>query len=234
MTAAQWALNAAMSANPIGLVILAIVALVAIVVIAYKRSETFRNIVQAAFRAVLGAARALGSGAVAAFNALVAGGGRIISFFRALPGRIISFLASLPGRMLELGQGIIQRLIDGIMSRVAAVGNAIGSIAQKVRNFLPFSPAKEGPLSGSGDPFKAGQHISDMLAGGIASRRGGIGGAMGGALAPAGGGRGGGPGSGPLVLHINIGGRQLAEVLVDPLRKSIRTRGGDVQVVLGS
>ncbi|QLF83995.1 tape measure protein [Gordonia phage Upyo] len=49
MTVAQWALNAAMSANPIGLIILAIVALVGAIVLAYKNSETFRNIVQAAW-----------------------------------------------------------------------------------------------------------------------------------------------------------------------------------------
>lgn len=52
MTAAQWALNAAMNANPLALVLIALVALTAAVVIAYKRSETFRKIVDAAFRAV--------------------------------------------------------------------------------------------------------------------------------------------------------------------------------------
>jgi len=52
MAAAQWLLNAAMSANPIGLVIAAIAALVAGLVYAYKNSETFRNIVDGALRAV--------------------------------------------------------------------------------------------------------------------------------------------------------------------------------------
>lgn len=50
--AGQWLLNAALTANPIGLVILAIVALVALIVVAYKRSATFRAIVQAAMRGV--------------------------------------------------------------------------------------------------------------------------------------------------------------------------------------
>lgn len=50
--AAQWALNAAMSANPIALVVLAVIALIAIFVVAYKRSETFRNIVDGALRAI--------------------------------------------------------------------------------------------------------------------------------------------------------------------------------------
>ena len=42
-TAAQWLLNAAMSANPIGLVIAAIVALVTAFVILWNKSEDFRN-----------------------------------------------------------------------------------------------------------------------------------------------------------------------------------------------
>lgn len=57
-TAAQWLLNAALTANPIGLVILAVVALGAALVLAYKKSETFRKIVDGAFRAVKNAASA--------------------------------------------------------------------------------------------------------------------------------------------------------------------------------
>lgn len=45
-TAAQWAFNFAMDANPIGLVVLAIAALVAGVVYAYNHFESFRNMVQ--------------------------------------------------------------------------------------------------------------------------------------------------------------------------------------------
>ena len=52
LTAAQWALNAAMSANPIGLIIAVVVALVAAIVLAYKNSETFRNVVQAAWNGI--------------------------------------------------------------------------------------------------------------------------------------------------------------------------------------
>lgn len=59
--AAQWLINAALSANPIALVVIAIAALIAALVIAYKTSDTFRKIVDAAFGAVKDAA-------VAAFN----------------------------------------------------------------------------------------------------------------------------------------------------------------------
>ena len=50
--AAQWILNAALNANPIGLIILALTALVAGIVLAYRNSETFRNIVQAAWEGI--------------------------------------------------------------------------------------------------------------------------------------------------------------------------------------
>ena len=50
MTAAQWALNVALTANPIGIVVVAIGALVAGLVIAYQKSEKFRNVVQFAWQ----------------------------------------------------------------------------------------------------------------------------------------------------------------------------------------
>lgn len=59
MAAGQWLLNAAMSANPIGLVVAAIAALVAGFVLAYKKSETFRNIVQGAWNGIKVAAEAV-------------------------------------------------------------------------------------------------------------------------------------------------------------------------------
>lgn len=45
-TAAQFLFNAALSLNPIGLVVIAIAALVAGLVLAYQKSETFRDIIQ--------------------------------------------------------------------------------------------------------------------------------------------------------------------------------------------
>ena len=51
-TAGQWLLNAAMNANPIMIVVLAIAALVAGLIIAYNKSETFRNIVNKAFASI--------------------------------------------------------------------------------------------------------------------------------------------------------------------------------------
>ncbi len=55
--AVQTALNVVLAANPIGLVVLAIVGLTAAIVTAYKRSETFRNIVDGAFRGIAATGR---------------------------------------------------------------------------------------------------------------------------------------------------------------------------------
>lgn len=72
--AAQWLLNAAMTANPIGLVIAAIAALVVGVIIAYKKSDTFRRIVDAALRAVGNAGKWMWDNALKpAFDATVTG-----------------------------------------------------------------------------------------------------------------------------------------------------------------
>jgi hypothetical protein len=78
-TAAQWLLNTALDANPVGLITLAIAALVAGIIIAYKKSDTFRTVVQGALRAVTDAANYLATGfrqlwdvASAAFDWIVA------------------------------------------------------------------------------------------------------------------------------------------------------------------
>lgn len=55
-TVAQWALNVAMRANPLGLVVTALTAVGAGLVLAYQKSETFRNIVNGALNAVKTAA----------------------------------------------------------------------------------------------------------------------------------------------------------------------------------
>ena len=55
MTAAQWLLNAAMSANPLGLIIIAIAAVVAGVVLLYTKVDWFRNFVDTAIDGIVAA-----------------------------------------------------------------------------------------------------------------------------------------------------------------------------------
>ena len=84
MAVAQRLLNAAMRANPILLIVSLIALLVAGIITAYQRSETFRNIVQAAMR-----------GVQAAFGWVLDRGRDLVSWFTSLPGRIRSAVSTL-------------------------------------------------------------------------------------------------------------------------------------------
>jgi len=50
------------------------------------------------------------------------------------------------GRFRDAGRRIVQSIADGIKGAIGAVTGAISNVAQKVRDFLPFSPPKTGPL----------------------------------------------------------------------------------------
>ncbi|MET9083741.1 phage tail tape measure protein [Streptomyces sp. NPDC004237] len=69
----QAVFNAIMDANPVVLIVIGVVALVAALIYAYKHSERFRAIVQAAFAAVRDAAMQLWHGMQAAWNGIVSG-----------------------------------------------------------------------------------------------------------------------------------------------------------------
>jgi TP901 family phage tail tape measure protein len=80
----------------------------------------------------------------------------------------IGNVASGFGNLLwDAGANIIRGLINGIRSMAGGAGRAMGDIASTIRSYLPFSPAKTGPLSGSGSPDLAGAKIGTMVADGI-------------------------------------------------------------------
>lgn len=124
-TAAQWALNVAMSANPIGLVVIAIAALVAIFVIAYKKSETFRTIVDKAFSKVKDAALAMKNFVVDKFNAL-------LDTITSLPGKI----SGLAKDMLSAGKDFVGGLWDGILDAAKNAGGFIGSLVDAIKHAI--------------------------------------------------------------------------------------------------
>src|SRR5690625_7967115 len=47
---------------------------------------------------------------------------------------------------IKVGHKIVTAIADCINSAISKVTDAIGHVTQKVRDFLPFSPPKEGPL----------------------------------------------------------------------------------------
>lgn len=159
----------------------------------------------------------------------------VVGFLRGLPSKIASAVGSLGSLLLNAGKNVVQGLIDGIESKFGSLRDMASRMAQTIRNFLPFSPAKEGPLSGSGNPYHSGQVIAGDLAGGVQSQlptvrsaadqlagQFGVGGPQ---LAVA----GGGPG-----FTIDTAGSRLDQLLVEVLKESIREKfGGDVDLAIG-
>lgn len=91
----------------------------------------------------------------------------ITSIVAGVPGRIVSALGNMATLLVNAGKNVINGLISGIESRIGALRQKIANAAQTIRDALPFSPAKEGPLSGRGDPTIAGGVIVQMIAEGI-------------------------------------------------------------------
>lgn len=150
--ATQWLLNAALTANPIGLVIVAIAGLVALIVVAYKKSETFRNIVNKLWEAIkTGVTEAIG-------------------FITSLADTITNAFADAGTWLFDAGKALIQGLIDGIKDMLGPVGDAAGWVADKVGKYWPGSPIKEGPLK-SWNNGGAGKRLVGMLADGLSDTK---------------------------------------------------------------
>ncbi|MGW5737021.1 MULTISPECIES: phage tail tape measure protein [Streptomyces] len=121
MAAGQWLLNAALRANPIGLIITALVALGVGLVIAYKKSATFRAVVQGAMRGAMTAVRALGSAGLwlwrnallPAFRGVMAVGRALRAALAASTGGARTALRALgtAGTVLKAGLGTAFRAI---------------------------------------------------------------------------------------------------------------------------
>ena len=105
------------------------------------------------------------------FNALLGGvkswGSDLIGYVKTIPGMIIAALGDVGKMLWNAGISIIQGLIGGIKSAIGGIGHIMGDVASAIKSFLPFSPAKQGPLSGSGDPYYSGLSIGKKVAAGI-------------------------------------------------------------------
>lgn len=125
------------------------------------------NVVQlvlsAGWKALKGIATAAWDGVKAAVQT---GVNTTIGVVKQLPGKAAAALGDLGSYLYAKGQALIQGLINGILSKVAAVGDALSSVAGKIKGYLPGSPVKEGPLK-SWNNGGAGKRLMDLLADGI-------------------------------------------------------------------
>lgn len=228
MTAAQWLLNSALLANPIGIVIGAIAALIAAGVMLYKYwdyvasffkgmwsglvegmapvkasfaalapimglLEPVINVISKAFSWLIGLFRKTEASSESleaagqygkSFGNLIAMGINLATFpirgLIKLIGWLIDGAAKMPDlisegfnrmkdfvsniNLFEAGKAILSTLTDGIKAMAMAPINAVKGVFSKVRDLLPFSDAKIGPLS---QLTSSGSAIMETLGDGV-------------------------------------------------------------------
>lgn len=149
---AVWSFTTALLANPLTWIVVAIVAVVAALVWLYNKFEGVATAIQF-------------------FN----------FFLGFLLGNLLK-LATLSGwlNLFKSGQQLVSTLVDGIKSKAMTAVTAIKDIFQKIRNMLPFSDAKEGPLS---QLTLSGSRIMSTMGEGITGAAPGLHRAMAAALA---------------------------------------------------
>ncbi|MCK9250345.1 MAG: tape measure protein [Solirubrobacteraceae bacterium] len=151
--AAQWLLNTAMSANPIVRVITLVAALGVGLVVLWKKSETFRAVVTAAWNGVrsavtaagsvvvgivqrvigvisrlVGAARAAGAGVVAAFLGIGSAAKAVYTTATGWLGRIPGWIGGLGGKISSAATGAF----DGIKE---ALRGALNWVIDRINGF---------------------------------------------------------------------------------------------------
>ena len=151
--AAQWALNAAMSANPIAIIIIAIIALVAILIYLWTTNEGFRNAVIGAWAAISGA--------------FINAGHQIYGALMSIWNTIRYVFVGLPQQMYNWGVSAINGFINAIINSIPGLRQALDLVSY----LFPHSPPKTGPLATitAGNMFAWASDIASAGMSGFAS-----------------------------------------------------------------
>lgn len=118
MTAAQWLLNAAMNANPIALIVTAIVGLIAIIVLLWTKCEWFREGVMTIITTI--------------WNAIQSAMDFIISIFTT----VFNFIWGIISGVINSIISAFQKVANVVKSVFTSVKNAISSLFSGVANIL--------------------------------------------------------------------------------------------------
>nr|WP_300823683.1 phage tail tape measure protein [uncultured Schaedlerella sp.] len=101
--------------------------------------------------AVSNAANAIKAGVANAFNAMLNGirnvCGNIYGVVKGGFDKAVGFIKGLASRAFQWGADFIGGIVNGIKSMIGKVGEAVSSVADKIRSFLHFSVPDEGPLT---------------------------------------------------------------------------------------
>lgn len=126
MTKGQIALNAALTANPIGAVIAVVGALVAAIVVLWNTNEDFRNAVISAWEKI----KETISGAVAAIKTF---------FTETIPNAAqtaLDWFHSIPKQMKDVGRNLLMGLWDGITDKVEWLKGKVTGVVDIIKGWF--------------------------------------------------------------------------------------------------
>ena len=164
-TAAQWALNAAMNANPIMLVVLAIVALIAVLGYLYFNNETVRNAINGLGQTFMWVGQIIYTSIVNAVNWVIGALQNLWNYVITLGGmlpanvsitgnnivdtilRVMAFIATLPiqlgiifvnaiAKVLGFGDNFVQNMVKAATKSVTNFANSIATLPGKLATEL--------------------------------------------------------------------------------------------------
>lgn len=126
MTKGQIALNAALTANPIGAVIAVVGALVAAIVVLWNTNEDFRNAVISAWEKI----KETISGAVAAIKTF---------FTETIPNAAqtaLDWFRNILKQMKDVGRNLLMGLWDGIADKVAWLKSKVSGVVDRIKSWF--------------------------------------------------------------------------------------------------
>ncbi|SCG38260.1 hypothetical protein [Micromonospora zamorensis] len=223
VTAAQWAWNIAQLASPTTWIILAIVALIAVIVLIATQTTWFQDLWNAAWGGIKDAASAVGSWIKdtlwdkwikGAFNSITDKAGDLIDYMKDMPDKLKKAFSKVTDFIFAPFRAAFNKVSD-------AWNYTIGSLSWSVPGWIPGIGGNSISVpdlpkfhSGGIVPGTPGSEVMAVLQAG--ERVTPVTGSGGGA-----------------VVVIDSAGSRLDDLLLEVLRKAVKTRGGNVQLVLG-
>jgi phage-related protein len=132
--AAQWVLNAAMDANPVVLIVIAIVALVAGIILLWNNCEAFRTFILAMWEAISSAATAAWNGIMAVAQAVISAVSGAVSAAGSVITGVWQTIQSVASSVWNAISSLVSSVVSGISSAVSGIIGGITGAWDSIRS----------------------------------------------------------------------------------------------------
>jgi phage-related protein len=160
-TTAQGLFNAVMAANPIGLVVLAIIALIAIIVLLVKNWDTVTEVVGKVWNTIKDFAKNAWDAISGFVKSAIEAFGSFLGKVGGFVEDVVKAIFAIPGKLIQVGKDMVTSIWDGVSGSISWLASKIGGIASTIASNL-----KEG----IGSFISIGENILTGLITGITNK----------------------------------------------------------------